>query len=120
MTKKLSVYFKFTPLQVDGKESIQALTSFMDKSVRSFSGSGVAKANTMQLAPIASKIKYSNIVRSVKDQTWLARSRPTAHILWCLQINGLKKRNDLMQVTLINPFRLTLLGSLERMQLINT
>lgn len=47
--------------------NFQSLTSFTDKSVRSFFGSGVLKANTMQLAPIASKIKYSNTVRQVKD-----------------------------------------------------
>lgn len=54
--------------EIKGKHpNFQSLTSLTDKSVRSFFGSGVLKANTMQLAPIASKIKYSNNVRQVKD-----------------------------------------------------
>lgn len=81
--KKRRVSKELTALKVDYKEqntevkgrhlNFQSLTSFTDKSVRSFFGSGVLKANTMQLAPIASKIKYSNTVRQVKDHRNIER-----------------------------------------------
>ena len=44
-----------------------ARTSLSAISMRSFSGSGLFSAKTMQFAPIASKMKYSKVVRLVKE-----------------------------------------------------